>query len=432
MSAAALPLLTHAVGERVAWWQGRPITREVFLAHVHQVAAQLPSHRFAINYCENRYLFMVAFAAVLVRAQTNLLPPSRANGDVQIVCDRYPDNYPLTDQTVKTALAAIQETPAEIPIIAAEQIAAIVFTSGSTNRSQPHLKTWGQLVEGARLAHRRFRFPRQSTVVATVPAQHMYGLETSILNPLITGFGVFGSRPFFPADVYAALAAVPEPRILVTTPAHLRVCAAETGYIWPKTEFIISATAPLSRDLATRTERLFGAPVFEIYGCSEIGSLASRRTIDDEWWQVYDGFRIDSATTSVSGLQLTEPVVLNDVIDWHSDTRFKLLGRREDMINVAGKRASLAELNHCLLGVTGIEDGVFIMPDEAPDRLTRLAALVVAPQMNERQILAALAEQIDSVFLPRPLRKVARLPRNETGKLPRQALLELLQHQPGR
>jgi len=432
MNAAVLPLLTHAVGEPVAWWQDQRITREAFLGHVHQVAMQLPARRFAINYCDNRYLFMVAFAAVLVRGQTNLLPPSRANGDMQIVGEHYPDHYPLNDQTVKTGLASAQAVSIDSPPIAADQVAAIVFTSGSTSRSQPHLKTWAQLVEGAKLAERRFRFPQQSTVVATVPAQHMYGLETSILAPFVTGISGYGSRPFFPADVHAALAAVPEPRILITTPAHLRVCVAGAGYIWPKTEFIVSATAPLSQELAAHAERLFGAPVFEIYGCSEIGSLASRRTINDDLWQLYEGFRIDPVTMCISGPQLPVPVVLNDVIEWHSDTRFKLLGRREDMINVAGKRASLAELNHYLLNVTGIEDGVFIMPDETPDRLTRLAALVVAPELSERQILSTLAERIDPVFLPRPLRKVARLPRNETGKLPRQTLLDLLQKQPTR
>ncbi|TAM12673.1 MAG: AMP-ligase, partial [Rhodanobacter sp.] len=56
----------------------------------------------------------------------------------------------------------------------------------------------------------------------------------------------------------------------------------------------------------------------------------------------------------------------------------------------------------------------------------RVAALVVAPTLDEAAILAALRDAIDPVFLPRPLRRVAALPRNETGKLPRAALLALL------
>ena len=52
--------------------------------------------------------------------------------------------------------------------------------------------------------------------------------------------------------------------------------------------------------------------------------------------------------------------------------------------------------------------------------------MVVAPGLNERQLLAALAERLDPVFLPRPLIKVDVLPRNDTGKVTRAALLALI------
>ena len=55
-----------------------------------------------------------------------------------------------------------------------------------------------------------------------------------------------------------------------------------------------------------------------------------------------------------------------------------------------------------------------------------VAALVVAPGLEEAAILAALRESIDPVFLPRPLKFVQALPRSETGKLPRAELLKLL------
>ena len=58
--------------------------------------------------------------------------------------------------------------------------------------------------------------------------------------------------------------------------------------------------------------------------------------------------------------------------------------------------------------------------------MTRLAALVVAPALSEAEILAVLRAAIDPVFLPRPLRRVGALPRNATGKLPRDALLQAL------
>jgi acyl-coenzyme A synthetase/AMP-(fatty) acid ligase len=49
-------------------------------------------------------------------------------------------------------------------------------------------------------------------------------------------------------------------------------------------------------------------------------------------------------------------------------------------------------------------------------------AFVVAPRLSEGEIIAALRRAIDPAFLPRPLVKVARLPRAATGKLPLEAL----------
>ena len=81
-------------------------------------------------------------------------------------------------------------------------------------------------------------------IVATVPPQHMYGLEMSILLPALGDMAVHCGRPMFPQDVAGALADVPEPRVLVTTPVHLRVLS-ESGIRFPDTALIMSATAPL-------------------------------------------------------------------------------------------------------------------------------------------------------------------------------------------
>jgi hypothetical protein len=55
-----------------------------------------------------------------------------------------------------------------------------------------------------------------------VPAQHSYGLESTILLTLHGGCALWHGRPFYPADIVDALAAVPRPRLLVSTPFHLR------------------------------------------------------------------------------------------------------------------------------------------------------------------------------------------------------------------
>jgi acyl-coenzyme A synthetase/AMP-(fatty) acid ligase len=96
------------------------------------------------------------------------------------------------------------------------------------------------------------------------------------------------------------------------------------------------------------------------------------------------------------------------------------------MVNIAGKRNSLGYLDHQLTAIAGVVDGAFFVPDEdAADGVTRLMAFAVAPGLTSANVLAELRARIDPAFLPRPLLLVESLPRRATGKLPREALLEL-------
>jgi len=435
------PLLRgHAPGDTIAWHSGRAISVAEFLRDVHAVAARLPAGQYAVNLCEDRYWFLVGFAALLVNNQTSLLPPSRAGRVIDEIAADYRNTFYLCNSSqpgIGAPLYRIDDmTPHDgnathaIPLIPGRHLAAIVFTSGSTGKPRPNKKYWQDLVTGARMKQKRFSFGEggnKHTIIATVPPQHMYGLETSILNPLINGVSVYTNKTFFPADVHAALQAVKAPRVLITTPMHLKSCLA-AGLEWPATDFIISATAPLDQILAGQVETAFNCPVLEIYGCTETGSLATRRTLTDKHWLLYEGLAIRKrATGSVaSGPNFPGEVPLHDIIEPVSDRQFNLHGRHADMINIAGKRASLEDLNIRLRSIEGVLDAAFIAPEPKNDTTQRLAALVVAPGLDAAAIRNQLAHLIDPVFLPRPLFLVASLPRNETGKLPRSVLLDIL------
>ena len=435
------PLLTHGPRERVAVWRDRTVDREMFLAHARRLAEEIPEAPFAINLCDDRYAFLTALAAALIRGQTTLLPPSRAPAIIEELAADYAGSYCLVDTPIQltgvsqyaVALdeSGVPDKEAAVPEIPADLVAAIVFTSGSTGRPSPNPKRWGDLVVGLRLARQRFGFQGngQETVLATVPPQHMYGLEVSIVLPLVAAACVHAGRPFFPEDIRQAIAALTEPRTMFTTPAHLRACVG-SGLSWPRLSRIVSATAPLSTELAKRAERIFSCHVLEIYGCSEAGSMASRRTVDGELWRFYDGIRSEEKNdvVYVNASHLPDPVPLNDFIEMQSDSSFKLLGRHADLINIAGNRASLSDLTLKLNAIEGVRDGVFVMPDsQAGEDTARVAALVVAPDLSKKKILSMLAEHVSPVFLPRPLYQVDSLPRNAMGKLPREALLQLLE-----
>src|SRR3546814_6689239 len=72
----------------------------------------------------------------------------------------------------------------------------MLFTSGSTGVPQAHLKTWAATTVIARHLAQRLLGGARAQIVATVPPQHMYGLETTVLMALAADCVVHGGRPF--------------------------------------------------------------------------------------------------------------------------------------------------------------------------------------------------------------------------------------------
>jgi acyl-coenzyme A synthetase/AMP-(fatty) acid ligase len=257
----------------------------------------------------------------------------------------------------------------------------------------------------------------------------MYGFESTVLMAWHSGNALSHAQPFYPADICQALAAVPTPRVLVSSPVHLRALL-DAGLALPEIALVVCATAPLSTELAQDIEARCHAPLLEIYGSTETGQIASRRSAQTAQWQLFPGIKliVEGDCVRACGGHIETLTALSDLIEPMADEHFLLHGRIADLINIAGKRHSLASLNHLLSTIPGVLDGAFYMPDETgDDHITRLAACVVAPGLDAPHLLAALREHIDPVFLPRPLLFVGALPRNSTGKLPRDALQALVQ-----
>lgn len=433
----ALPLLPDAPADSLAAVHtGEAVSRARFLQHVSDVAAALPASGSVLNLCRDRYLFAVGLFAAVWRGLPSLLPNNTAAETLQRLRSQSPELICLDDHVDAShglpCLRLDGSLPASagdipIPLIPARQTFACLFTSGSTGQPQPHLKTWGSFVRSVRAAAAGL-WPVAGgacAVVGTVPSQHSYGLESAVMLPLIGGGTLSGAHPFFPADIATALVAVPRPRLLVTTPFHLRALL-DAGIAVPPLDLLLCATAPLDAALATRAEEQLGAPLMEIYGATETGQLALRRTTVDAVWRVFDGIalRQDGGETFAAGGHVEQETALNDVVELFDTSHFQLLGRHADMLNVAGKRSSLAFLNHTLTSLPGVRDGAFCLPQD--DEASRLAAFVVAPGLTPGEILRGLRDRLDPVFLPRPLVFLDKLPRNATGKLPQEALQALI------
>lgn len=467
-SAVLLPLLSpRDPAAPFAWRDGRALSVAQFLAAAERLAERLPADGRAVNLCCDRLLMALGLAAALRRGHLSLMPPNTLAATLrQLPADARPAYVLSDDSAVDTAgmalvslTAADLEVPAaalplvpQVPLLDAAQPAVCLLTSGSTGAPQPHVKCWGPLAanigaEAARLAELLGRADLAGlTLVATVPGQHSYGLESSVLLALLGGAVLDAGRPFYPADIAAALARLPRPRALVTTPFHLKALLG-AGLALPAADLVLSATAPLTPQLAARAEAALGAPLIEIYGCTEAGQVATRRTTAGETWHALRGLRLSrrtGATTAatipadatapasdvaigdehfiVEGGHVGAPTPLADRLELVDAEHFRLLGRGNDVVNVAGKRSSLAHLNFVLNRIDGVDDGAFWLPDEVPGAATRPLAFVVAPRRSAREIVAALRRELESAFVPRRVLHVAALPREATGKLTSAAL----------
>jgi acyl-CoA synthetase (AMP-forming)/AMP-acid ligase II len=414
---------------------------------IHAAAREL-AERFApgvpvVNLCASRAGFLIAWLAALRRNCLQLLPPSGGPADLMGLLAGTPGAIVIVDdetllQPVSGAhargLVYLPQVPRTLPPASelawtpdSDEPCVHLYTSGSTGAPQPQAKTWGQLAAGARALAARLDGVLEGglaslrAVACSVPPQHMFGFETSVLLPLVTGLAVLDRKPLLPLDVRQALQQCGGPAAWIATPMHLRALA-RSGEDLPNCRFALVSTMPMTPALAAQVETLANAPVIEIFGSTETGVIATRRTATESRWQPIGDVRLEHADGAALawGAHFPSPCTLADQVDLAGDGRFNLLGRHADTVKIGGRRASLSGLNLLLQDLPGLQDGVFCLPP--PDSPTDRLVLVHAGAIDRPAAERWLRQRMDSVFLPRTWIQVERLPRDANGKLPRAAL----------
>jgi acyl-CoA synthetase (AMP-forming)/AMP-acid ligase II len=209
---SALPLIAgFAAGAVLARRGAETVSPARFIGDVRHLAARLPRRSHVLNLCSDRYRFAVGLSAAMLRNQVSLLPPNNTPELLAQLTRDYPEVYCLTEAECTTrppaswlTLIYDERVPGPggdadgaVPLIPADQLAAIVFTSGSTGAPVPNLKTWGRLVKSAdaEISRLGLRAHDNMTLLATVPPQHMYGLESTVLMALQGGMALHAGRP---------------------------------------------------------------------------------------------------------------------------------------------------------------------------------------------------------------------------------------------
>lgn len=441
LAAAPVHLDKPAVLDASRSWTWREI-HEASLA----LSRRLADAPAVCNLCTSRVGFLITCLAALRNRRLMILPPSGSDADLAAVLKARPRSIVVGDPEAwpeswcddsPRAASYLSCHPEWQPARATaeelawqpawDETAVLLYTSGSTGNPQAQPKTLlhlarGALVLGARLSKDvEGGLAAIGRIVCSVPPQHMFGLECSVMLPLVYGIPVLDRRPLLPADVRAAFAGSLR-GAWIATPMHLHSLVQSTETV-PSCSVVIVSTMPLTQTVARRSEHLVQAPVLEIYGSTETGALAMRRTAREIRWLPMDGVQVEPGDDGAvaRGTHFASPVKLLDELALDPGGTFTLLGRQADLIKVAGRRASLAGLNLLLQELPGLEDGVFYLPATGSPT-ERLCLIHSGPPLDRAATRRWLRARLDPVFLPRTFIRLDRLPRADNGKLRRQTL----------
>ena len=418
----------------------------------HDAETLRPQIAHASDVCNvfaDRYDFMVGLAATMLNGQRTVLPNSPApeavagvlgGMDAPVILGGKQHHSELAYRLPALNAATGIADPAPIfAALEASEAPIHVYTSGTTKQPQRNLKNWSILSGGAALTTAILEQldidPATGALLGTTPHQHMYGLEATVFSALAFGYASYRHALFFPDDldrsVRAARAQGINALVLVTSPAHLKFLEAS---ILANSEIrgVISATAPLSLAQAERLELRGDLAVMEIYGSTETGSLAIRRTVEGPLWQPLAGFTLESSgdTCIARAPHLPDAVPLGDRVEIAPDGRFELLGRVGDMVSINGKKTTLAALNAVLIETPGLADGIVLhRRNDGEDTLAIVAVRAGDASHSETEMKSAIRRQLlrhlDPVFVSRRIAFTDELPRSGTGKIPAGKLDEL-------
>ena len=424
--------------DTIIYQHDKQISLQQFISDLNYLDQIIPDHHYVLNLFENRYYFLLGLLLGIKRNSIHLFPSNTSPYTLEYLEKQYTSILVLnnTDPGLKQSsfinieqLLQEKKTVDNISLSLDDvfnqeffdEKRVIIFTSGSTGEPKPFSKNWSDFIGVARQLVQPMALQHKPMILATVPAQHMYGLETSIIMPLVNGLSIYDERPFYPEDIKVILAAQKNSSLLITTPVHIRACL-KTKVILPYLHAALSATAPLDCSMAKVFEDKQNTSLFEIYGCTEVGVIAIRQPAVEKYWSCLADIELKKSTDDeyyINTQRSIENFVLNDYISGVRNNCFLLNGRKADIINIAGKRTSLSYLNHHLLNHKDIIDGCFYQPENSDESQQRLMVFIVADknQLTIKQLKNYLKIKIDTVFLPRRVYFIKQLPRNKTGKI---------------
>lgn len=283
---------------------------------------------------------------------------------------------------------------------------------------------------------------------AVIPISHSYGFS-NLITPLVArGVPMVLSSDRMPRAVLDDLARTGATVFPGMPVFYQAFCEMERLPDLPHLRLCISAGAPLPLPIAQRFREKFGQAIHSFYGSSECGGICYDRAaslleqgfvgdaIDGVELEPLDAgaesslVRVRSAAAGDGYFPFPEETKLGDGCFVPDDLLarrtggYSIVGRISDVINVAGKKVSPAEVEAVLLGFKGVREAA-VFGIRSVLRNEQVAACIVADEtVLESQLFEFCRRRLSGWQVPKRIFFVLALPVNERGKISRRALAE--------
>jgi malonyl-CoA/methylmalonyl-CoA synthetase len=344
----------------------------------------------------------------------------------------------------------------------ADDLAAIVYTSGTTGRSKGAMLSHGNLASNAATLVKLWGFSERDVLLHALPIYHVHGLFVALHCAFLSAARVLFLPKFDAAEVRALL---PRATVLMGVPTFYTRLLAENGFgraDCRAMRLFISGSAPLLADTWREFERRTGHAILERYGMTETGMITSN-PLDGERVAGTVGFALPGveirlandeglpASPGTAGvLEVKGPNVFSgywrmlersaaerradgffvtgDVATMDEEGRVTLVGRAKDLIITGGLNVYPKEIEEVLDACEGVgESAVVGVPDA--DFGEAIVAVVVAAD-GAKPVADALMNAVKARLArfkhPRRIVFVDELPRNAMGKVQKNVLRERL------
>lgn len=426
--------------------RSRPVTLEPNLDHAElrqqalRLAAGLRNRgvaRLAVHLEDAGELAIALLGAwragVTVLLPADLQPASRERLAHQA-------DFWLTDQDGDARISDLLAEPLDGAKLDLDQCRLLLCTSGSSGEPKLIDKRLRQLANEVEILEACWGADLgDACVIASVAAQHIYGLLFRVLWPLCAG------RPFLrralPFSEDIQLVSRQHPSFCwVASPALLKRMGDNLD--WPalrSVRRVFSSGGPLDADAAQRLQQRLGQLPTEIYGSSETGGIAWRQ--GGSLWQPFAAMQL--SLDEQGALRIASPCLppghveqTADAARVEDDGRFELLGRLDRIVKLEEKRISLPMLETALATHPFVSEARLGVITNNRAYLAALVALnhagLHALRNGGRRALTEalrthLASHCEALALPRRWRLVRQLPYTIQGKLPQTLLDSLLQ-----